>query len=247
MSKLKLISTLSAAVLSFSTMAVADSRDTDGKIVVGVIADMGGVYSALSGPGSVEAAKMAIEDFGSKIGDKPIELLSADYQLKVDIGLGIAKRWIENEGVDIIIEGSDSATASGLFDLGKKTKTVTIAASAASTALHNKHCSPYGVHYVYDTFALATGTGGALVDEGFKDWYFITVDYAFGHSLEANTTKVVNSKGGKVVGGIRVPLATADYSSYLLQAQASGAQVVALANAGADFVLRLELWMRKEA
>lgn len=240
MSKTKFVSALLMSAIAFAGTATAKDSDNDGKVVVGLMADMGGVYSALSGPGSLEAARMAIEDFGGKIGDKPIELLSADYQLKVDIGLSIAKRWIENDGVDMIIEGTDSATAGGLFDLGEKTETVTIAASAASTGLSNAHCSPYGTHYVYDTFALATGTGGALVDEGFKDWYFITVDYAFGHSLEANTSAVVLAKGGNIVGGVRVPLSTADYASYLLQAQASGAQVVALANAGGDFVNSLK-------
>lgn len=228
-----------ACVLATALAAVpaeAKPSDTDGQVVIGVVADMSGVYSAHGGKGELTAVQMAVEDFGGKVGDKPIKVLSADYQLKVDIGLGTVKRWLENDAADVIVEGTDSATAAGLFDLSKTAKTIVIAASAASTSLHNEHCSPYGIHYVYDTYALATGTGAAMVAEGGKSWFFITADYAFGHSLEANTSRVVEANGGEVLGHVRVPLSTSDFSSYVLQAQASGAQVVGLANAGADFV-----------
>jgi len=209
---------------------------TDGQVNIGVVVDMSGVYSAHGGPGVVAAVEMAVADFGGKIDNKPIVVQSADYQLKVDIGLATARRWVEAENVDMILESTDSATAIGLFGLSKDKDFVAIAAGSASSELTNSHCSPNGIHYVYDTYALATGTGSAMVAEGGKKWFFITADYAFGHSLEANTTKVVTAGGGKVLGHVRAPLGTTDFSSFLLQAQASGADVVALANAGADFV-----------
>lgn len=209
---------------------------SDGVVTIGAMVDMSGVYSAHGGPGVVEAVKMAVEDFGGKVGDRPIEVKSADYQLKVDIGLSTANRWIDAENVDMIIESTDSATAIGLFDLSKEKDFVAIGAGSASTLLTNDHCSPNSIHYVYDTYALAAGTGSALVAEGGDSWYFITADYAFGHSLEENTSKFVEDAGGSVLGSVRAPLGTTDFSSFLLQAQASGAEVVGLANAGSDFV-----------
>lgn len=209
---------------------------TDGKVKIGALVDMTGVYSRHGGPGVVEAVKMAAEDFGGQVNGRPIEILSADYQNKVDITSGIARRWFDADNVDIIIESTDSASALALFRLGEEKKRVVIGAGSATTALTNNGCMPYGIHYVYDTYALATGTGSAIVKEGGKNWFFITADYAFGHALEADTSRVVLAEGGKVLGSVRAPLATTDFSSFLLQAQSSKAQVIGLANAGGDFV-----------
>lgn len=233
----KLFLTTALASLAVAAPAQAERAGaTDDKVVIGAIVDMTGVYSAHGGPGVVAAVEMAVEDFGGKVGGKEIVVKSADYQQKVDVTMSTANRWIDDEGVDMIIESTDSASALGLFDLSKAKEFVAIGAGSASTLMTNDHCSPNAVHYVYDTWMLAAGTGSAIVAEGGDSWYFITADYAFGHSLEENTTKFVEKSGGKVAGGVRAPLNTTDFSSYLLQAQASGAKVVALANAGTDFV-----------
>ncbi|MFG1300046.1 ABC transporter substrate-binding protein [Xanthobacter sp. V3C-3] len=203
---------------------------------IGAIVDMTGVYSRHGGPGMVAAVKMAVEDFGGRVNGRPIEVLSADYQNKVDVTSGVARRWFDSDGVEMVIESTDSASALALFRLGAEKKRVIIGAGSATTALTNAGCMPYGIHYVYDTYALATGTGSAIVKEGGKSWFFITADYAFGHALEADTSRVVVADGGKVVGNVRAPLSSTDFSSYLLQAQSSRAQVIGLANAGGDFV-----------
>lgn len=233
----KLLVSSALVSLAAALPALAERKGaTDGQVTLGALVDMTGVYSAHGGPGVVAAIEMAAEDFGGKVGDKPIVVKSADYQQKVDVSMSTANRWLDDEGVDMIMESTDSASAIGLFDLSKTKDFVAIGAGSASTLLTNDHCSPNAVHYVYDTWMLAAGTGSAIVAEGGDSWYFITADYAFGHSLEANTTKFVEAAGGSVVGGVRAPLNTTDFSSYLLQAQASGAKVVGLANAGGDFV-----------
>ncbi|MDE1569237.1 ABC transporter substrate-binding protein [Aquabacter sp. P-9] len=225
-----------ACALALASLPAAAQNASDGKVVIGAIVDMTGVYSRHGGPGMVSAVQMAVEDFGGKVNGKPIEVLSADYQNKVDVTSGVARRWFDNEGVDMVIESTDSASALALFRLGDEKKRVIIGAGSATTALTNAGCMPYGVHYVYDTYALATGTGSAIVKEGGKSWFFITADYAFGHALEADTSRVVLADGGKVLGNARAPLSTTDFSSFLLQAQSSKAQVIGLANAGGDFV-----------
>lgn len=225
-----------AALAMAQTTPLFAQNATDGTVKIGAIVDMTGVYSRHGGPGVIEAAKMAVEDFGGKVNSKPIEVLSADYQNKVDVTSGIARRWFDNDGVDMVIESADSASALALFRLGEEKKRVIIGAGSASTAMTNASCMPYGIHYVYDTYALATGTGSAIVKEGGKNWFFITADYAFGHALEADTSRVVLAEGGKVLGNVRAPLSSTDFSSYLLQAQSSKAQVIGLANAGGDFV-----------
>ena len=236
MRKTMLMTAVATAALMASPALAERQGAEDGQVTLGVLVDMSGLYSAHGGPGVVAAVEMAVADFGGKVGDKPIVVKSADYQHKVDVSLATANRWLDDEGVDMIIESADSASAIGLFDLSKSKDFVAIGAGSASTMLTNDHCSPTGIHYVYDTWMLPAGTGSAIVNEGGDTWYFITADYAFGHSLEANTTKFVESAGGKVLGGVRAPLNTTDFSSYLLQAQASGAKVVGLANAGSDFV-----------
>jgi len=213
---------------------------SDDVVKIGVIVDMTGVYSGNGGKAVVVATQMAVEDFGGKVLDKPIEVISADYQNKVDITSATARRWFDQDRVDAIIESTDSASAIAIQKLGAERKRITIAAGSASTALTNAECSPYGIHYVYDTYALATGTGRAIMQEGGKNWYFITADYAFGHSLEKNTADMVKEMGGKVAGTVRHPLNTNDFASYLLQAQGSGANVIALANAGTDFSTSLK-------
>ncbi|MEP9365835.1 ABC transporter substrate-binding protein [Xanthobacter sp. VNH20] len=209
---------------------------SDHKIAIGVIVDMTGVYSRHGGPGLIGAVQMAVDDFGGQVNGMPIQVVSADYQNKVDITSAVARRWFDSEGADMVIESTDSASALALFRLGAEKKRVIIGAGSATTALTNDGCMSYGIHYVYDTYALATGTGSAIVAEGGKDWFFVTADYAFGHALEADTSRVVLAGGGKVLGRVRAPLSTTDFSSYLLQAQASKAQIIGLANAGGDFV-----------
>jgi len=201
---------------------------------IGVIADMTGVYSTNGGPGAVVAAQMAVEDFGKEVLGRPIEVLSADYQNKVDIASGVVRKWFDVDGVQMVIESTDSAAAVAMQKLGSERKRITIAAGSGTTALTNKECTAYGIHYVYDTYALAAGAAQAVVGQGGRSWYFLAADYAFGQALQADTTKVLARLGATVVGSTRHPLATSDYASYLLQAQSSGAQVVALANSGTD-------------
>lgn len=201
---------------------------------IGALVDMTGVYSGIGGPGGIAAVKMAVQDFGGKVLDRPIEVLGADYQNKVDIASTRAREWYDRNNVEMIIESTDSASALALQKLGESKKKVTIFAGSATTELTGKQCSPYGIHYVYNTYALANGTARAILEEGKKDWFFITADYAFGHSLESNAVNVVEQSGGKVVGKVRHPLSASDFASFLLQAQSSKAQVIALANAGRD-------------
>jgi branched-chain amino acid transport system substrate-binding protein len=212
----------------------ASAQISDNEVKIGVMVDKTGVYSANGGPGAVKAVEMAVQDFGGKVNGKPIQVLSADYQNKVDIAATRAREWFDRDQVDMIIESTDSAAAIALQKLGAEKKKVMIFAGSASTALTNNECSPYGIHYVYDTYALAAGTGRAVTQEGGDSWYFLTADYAFGSSLEANTTKLVQQLGGKVLGIRKHPLSATDFSSFLLQAQASKAKVIGLANAGKD-------------
>jgi branched-chain amino acid transport system substrate-binding protein len=225
---------LSAAIAVVLGMTgLAQAQDTK-PFRIGAIVDMSGVYSAHGGPGMVTAVKMAVEDFGGKVLGRPIEVLSADYQNKVEVTAARARQWYDQDGVDMIIESTDSASALALQHLGKEKKKITIFAGSASSALTNEECSPYGIHYVYDTYALSHGTGLAVTKNGGNTWFFITADYAFGHSLEKDTSDVIKANGGKVIGAVRAPLSTPDFSSFLLQAQSSKAKVIGLANAGAD-------------
>ena len=231
MNKKILTGVMTAALLAG---APALAQVSDDVVKIGVLNDQSGVYADFGGKGSVEAAKMAIEDFGGTVLGKPIELVSADHQNKADIGAGIARKWYEIEKVDMITELTSSAVALAVQDLTREKKKINIVAGAATTALTGKQCSPYGFHWVFDTRSSAVGTGGALVGAGGDTWFFITADYAFGHALEADTSKYVTSKGGKVIGSVRHPLNTPDFSSFLLQAQASKAKIIGFANAGTD-------------
>ena len=210
------------------------------KVVIGFVTDMSGLYADLEGKGGTAAIQMAIDDFGGKALGQPIELLTADHQNKADIGASKAREWIDTSGATMIFGGSNSGVALATAKVASDKKRVFITNGAASSALTNEQCSPYIVHYAYDTVALAKGTGAAVVEGGGKSWFFLTADYAFGHALEADTSKVVTAKGGKVVGAVRAPLNASDFSSFLLQAQNSGAQVLGLANAGGDTVNSLK-------
>ncbi|WP_339782397.1 ABC transporter substrate-binding protein [uncultured Marinobacter sp.] len=227
---------VAVAAASLTLPLTAAGALSDDKVKIGVLSDMSGVYKSLEGPGAVIAAEMAIEDFGGSVMGKSIELISADHQNKPDIGASTAREWIDAKEVDMITALDNSSVALSVQGLAKDKKIITMNTGAGSTALTEEQCSPYGIHYVYDTHALPVGTATAMVKNGGKKWFFITADYAFGHSLRDNTGAVVESMGGEVVGNVNAPLSTNDFSSYLLQAQSSGADVIGLANAGQDTV-----------
>jgi len=222
------------ALLVSASYPVAAQQFSDNKVKIGILNDQSGVYADFGGKWSYEAAKMAVEDFGGKVKDMPIEVVTADHQNKADIASNIARQWYDTEQVDAIMELTTSSVALAVQGISAEKKKIDIVTGAATTDLTGKSCSPYGFHWAYDTHALAVGTGGALVGQGGDTWFFLTADYAFGYSLEEQTSKYVTSKGGKVLGAVRHPLATTDYSSFLLQAQSSGAKVIGLANAGLD-------------
>ena len=209
---------------------------SDDVIRIGFIADMSGVYADIDGQAGADAIRMAIADMGGEINGKKIELLTADHQNKADIASARARDWFDTQHMDMLIGGTNSATALAMAGVAAEKKKPFIAIGAGSSQLTNEKCTPYTVHYAYNTVALANGTGSAVVREGGKTWFFLTADYAFGHSLEQDTAKVVKKDGGKVLGAVRAPIATSDFSSFLLQAQSSGAQVLGLANAGGDFI-----------
>ena len=210
---------------------------SDGAVRIGVLSDMTGVYADLGGTGSVIAVEMAVEDFRARV--KPpyrIEVLSADHQNKADVGAAKVRQWYDVQGVDMVIDVLNSSVALAVAKLGAEKKRVMINTGAATTRLTNEDCSPYTVHYVYDTYALANGAARAITRAGGDSWFFLTADYAFGHSLEKEAADVVKASGGRVLGAVRHPLNASDFSSFLLQAQASRARIVALANAGGDTI-----------
>jgi len=207
---------------------------SDGKVKIGILNDQSGVYADFGGKSSVEAAKMAVEDFGGKVLGVPVEIVDADHQNKPDIASNIARQWYDTQQVDAIMELTTSSVALAVQAVAKEKKKIDIVTGAATTDLTGKACSPYGFHWAYDTHALAVGTGGALVKQGGDSWFFLTADYAFGYSLEQQTGDFVKANNGKIVGSVRHPLSTTDFSSFLLQAQSSGAKVIGLANAGLD-------------
>lgn len=228
------LSAIAAATLTAAVAVPASAEISDGKVKIGILNDQSGVYADFGGKWSFEAAKMAAEDFGGKVLDAPIEIVTADHQNKPDIASNIARQWYDREQVDSIMELTTSSVALAVQGISKSKKKINLVTGAATTELTGKRCSPYGFHWAYDTHALAVGTGGALVSQGGDSWYFLTADYAFGYSLEEQTSKFVKSKGGEVKGAVRHPLASTDYSSFLLRAQSSGAKVIGLANAGLD-------------
>ena len=232
-----LYGSVSAAVVALAaTSAFADGVSND-VVKIGVLGDMSGVYSTgFSGEGAVAAVKMAVEDFGGTVLGKKIEVISADHQNKADVASATARQWIDQDHVDMITDLTNSAVGLAVQQLASDKKVITMNTGSASADLTGKACTKYGIHYGYDTNALSTGTASAVMKNGGDSWYFITADYAFGHALQKATTAVVEKMGGKVLGSSDVPLASTDFSSYLLQAQSSGAKVVGLANAGQDTV-----------
>jgi len=227
-----LVAMMGVAGLALSAVH-AQAQD---KVKIGFVTDMSSLYADVDGKNGVLAIQMAIDDFGGKVLDRPIELLSADHQNKADIAASKAREWIDTEGLTMLLGGTNSGTALAMAKIAQEKKRVFIANGAGSSALTNAQCSPYTVHYAYDTVALAKGTGSAVIKEGGKSWYFLTADYAFGHALEADAAKVINANGGTVLGSVRHPINASDFSSFLLQAQNSKAQVLALANAGGDTI-----------
>ena len=230
---------IAAAVLATMTglaAGAAQAEISDNVVRIGVLNDQSGIYADVTGQASVIAARMAVEDYGGKVKGVPVEVVFADHQNKPDIGSNIANQWYDRDGVDVIVDVPTSSVGLAVQNIAKEKGKLHLNAGAGTSDLTSKACSPTGIHYVYDTYALATGTGSALVGQGAKKWYFITADYAFGHALERDTTNAVNATGGEVVGGVRAPFPTTDFSSFLLQAQGSGADVIGLANAGGDTV-----------
>lgn len=220
---------LAAGALVLTTAAHA-------QVKIGLITDMSSLYSDVEGKNGALAIQMAIDDFGGKVLGQPIELMTADHQNKADIAASKAREWIDTQGLTMVFGGTNSGAALAMAKVAQEKKRVYFNNGAASSALTNEQCSPYTVHYAYDTVALAKGTGAAVVDQGGKSWFFLTADYAFGHALEADTSRIVKEKGGTVVGAVRTPLNASDFSSFLLQAQNSKAQILGLANAGGDTI-----------
>jgi branched-chain amino acid transport system substrate-binding protein len=230
-------SKLSAAVALAFAASAAHAQVSGGVVKIGVMNDMSGLYADIGGPGSVTAAKMAVEDYLKSSKSKlKVEIVSADHQNKPDVGSQIARQWYDSDGVDAIVDVPTSSVALAVSEVTKQKGKAFLDTGAASSDLTGKSCSPNTVHWLYDTWMLAHGTGSAIVKTGGKSWFFITADYAFGHALERDTAEVVKANGGKVLGAVRHPLATQDFSSFLLQAQASKAQVIGLANAGGDTI-----------
>nr|WP_207634779.1 ABC transporter substrate-binding protein [Paraburkholderia hospita] len=217
--------------------AAGNAQAADGATVkIGYITDLSGLYADIDGQGGLEAIRMAIADFGGKVNGKPVELVYADHQNKADIAASRAREWIDRDGVNVIIGGTNSATALSTNQVAGEKKVPYINIGAGADTLTNEQCTPYTVHYAYDTMALAKGTGSAVTKQGGKTWYFLTADYAFGKALEKDTSGVVKANGGQVLGTVRHPLSASDFSSFLLQAQGSKAQVLGLANAGGDTI-----------
>ena len=212
----------------------AQAQFSDDVIRIGFITDLSGVYSGPDGPGGVEAIRMAIEEMGGSIDGRKIELITADHQNKADIASAKAREWFDQKGLDMLIGGTNSSAALAMSRVAADKKKPIIVVGAGAPALTNEQCTPYTLNYAYDTVALARGTGDAVVKAGGKTWYFLTADYAFGAALQADTTNVVQAGGGKVLGSVKHPLSSSDFSSFLLQAQSSKAEILALANAGAD-------------
>lgn len=228
-----LVSWLAASVVAG---AAAAQQVSDDVVRIGVINDQSSIYSDLSGMGGVEAARMAIEDFGGTVLGKPIDLVYADHQNKPDIASNIVNKWIDVDKVDLISDLPSSSAMLAVQEIARQKQRLVIVSTGATSDFTGKACSPYGIHWTYDTYALAHGTGKTLVEQGGDTWFFLTADYAFGHALERDTTKFIEEGGGKVLGSVKHPFPNQDFSSFLVQAQASGAKIIGLANAGGDTI-----------
>ena len=224
------------ALAAASALVPAQAQISGDTIKIGIITDMSGLYSDIDGLGGVEAMKMAVAEMGGAINGKKIEIVYADHQNKADVAASKAREWFDTQGVDMLIGGTTSSTNLSMAAVAKEKKKLFISVGGATSALTNEQCSPYTVHWAYDTVALAKGTGNAVVKSGGKSWFFLTADYAFGTALQNDTTTVVKAAGGTIVGSVRHPLSASDFSSFLLQAQSSKAQILGLANAGGDTI-----------
>jgi branched-chain amino acid transport system substrate-binding protein len=232
-----LTATCSLACAALLGAAAPAQAQISGDVIrIGIITDMSSVYADIDGQGGVEVIKMAIADAGGTINGKKVEVLFADHQNKADVAAAKAREWFDTQGLDMLIGGTNSGTALAMSKVAAEKKRPFIVVGAASSALTNEQCTPYTVHWAYDTVALAKGTGNAVVKAGGKSWYFLTADYAFGAALQNDTSTVVKAAGGNVVGSVKVPLNASDFSSFLLQAQSSKAQILGLANAGGDTI-----------
>jgi len=234
---MKLKTLASAITLALGSLGVVSTQaQAPAPVKIGFITDMSSLYADIDGPAGVEMVKMAVQDFGGKVLGRPIEVLSADHQNKADVASSKAREWIDKDGLSMLLGGTSSGTAIAMSKVAAEKKRPYIVIGAGSSRLTNEDCSPYTVHYAYDTVALAKVAGSAMVKAGNKSWYFLTADSAFGHSLEADASAVVKANGGSVAGAVRHPLNASDFSSFLLQAQGSKAQILALANAGGDTI-----------
>ncbi|MDM0050679.1 ABC transporter substrate-binding protein [Variovorax sp. J22R115] len=228
--------TIALTAVSLAVAFATGAVQAQEKVKIGFITDMSSLYADVEGKNGATAIQMAIDDFGGKVNGLPIELVTADHQNKADIAASKAREWIDTDNLTMLFGGTNSGTGLAMAKVAQEKKRVFIVNGAGTSALTNEQCSPYTVHYAYDTVALAKGTGGAVVENGGKNWFFLTADYAFGAALEGDTAKVVKEKGGTVVGGVKHPLNASDFSSFLLQAQNSKAQILGLANAGGDTI-----------
>jgi branched-chain amino acid transport system substrate-binding protein len=213
----------------------AHAQFTGNVLKIGVLNDQAGIYADMAGPGSVAAAQIAVDEFGGKIGNVPIEIIRGDHQNKPDVGVSVARKWLEADGVDMIVDIPNSAIALAISTLVRDANKVAVITTSNTNRLTGDSCSPNHVHWTLDNYSLAKSTGSAVVQTGGKSWYFITADYAFGHDMENQAGEIVKASGGAVLGAVRHPLNSSDFSSYLLQAQGSKSAVIALANAGSDF------------
>jgi branched-chain amino acid transport system substrate-binding protein len=228
------LATGAALLLASAFAARAQDKISDGAVKIGMLEDMSSIYADITGTGAVMAAKMAVEDFGGKVLGKPIEVVAADHQNKPDIASATAREWFDSQHVDALMDVAASATALAAIEVAKTKNKIVVLNGPGAIRITNEACTPISIHYTYDNYALSHGTGAAMVKAGYDTWFFITADYAFGHDLEEVTAAVVRAGGGKVLGSVRTPINTLDFSSALVQAQASKAKVVGLANAGAD-------------
>jgi branched-chain amino acid transport system substrate-binding protein len=230
------LKTLVAALAVGLGAAGAFAQEQSGPVRIGFITDMSGLYADIDGPAGAEMINWAVQDFGGKVLNRPVEVLTADHQNKADVAASKAREWIDSQNLAMLVGGTNSGTNLAMAGIAKEKKRPFIAIGPGSARLTNENCTPYTVHYAYDTVALAKVGGSALVKAGAKKWYFLTADYAFGHSLEADSATVVKANGGTVVGSVRHPLNASDFSSFLLQAQGSKADILGMANAGGDFI-----------
>jgi branched-chain amino acid transport system substrate-binding protein len=233
-------SRLTTSIIAAASVLLVSGAQAQEKVRIGVLNDQSGVFATYQGIGSVVAAQMAVEDYGGKAGGKPVEVVSADHQNKTDVGVAIARRWYENESIDAIFDLPNSAIALAVAGMSEQKNKVFVGSGAGTALLTGEKCTPNTVHWTYDTYAYGRGLGKAVVAQGGKKWFFLTADYAFGHDLEKQAAEAVKASGGEVVGAVRHPLGTADYASYLLQAQASGADILGIANAGDDTVTSMK-------